>query len=80
MLRDEKPAEGLAERARGIMREIDGFAPIIERNLLLEDFCHQRSWDIMQFHAGPCRYLAGVRLEIAERQVLPSLCDTSWQE
>lgn len=69
MLRGEKPAESLAENARGILREIDAFAPVIGRNLLLEEFCHQRSWDILQFHAGLCRYLAEVLLGIAEGQL-----------
>ena len=69
VLRGEKPADNLAERASEILREIDAFAPVIGRNLLLEEYCHQRSWDILQFHAGLCRYLAEVLLGIADGQI-----------
>ena len=66
VLRGEKPADWLAENSREILRLLDAFAPVVERNLLLEEFCHQRSWDILQFHAGLCRHLALVLLGIAE--------------
>ena len=39
---------------------VDGFAPIVERNLTLSDKCHRESWRVLKYHGEYCKGISRV--------------------
>ncbi len=59
----------VAEKLAKIPSVLDDFAPIIARNMALEDACQRRSWVNLMYHANICRRLADLYLAGAQSGV-----------
>ncbi len=72
-LRGDEVGPGADEAARQrlgrVPEVIDGFQPVIARNLDLEDDCHARSWEILSHHAEIAKGLAAALAARAEGEL-----------
>ena len=48
---------------------VDRFAPIIERNLALEDKCHRESWSILKYHGEYCKGLSEIYYALSRNDI-----------
>lgn len=48
---------------------VEKFAPIVERNLALDDKCHRESWRILQYHGEYCKGLADVYFALSRNDI-----------
>jgi len=53
----------------GVPAIVDAFAPVIEKNLALEDKCHRESWRILTYHGEYCKGLTKIFYALSRNDI-----------